>query len=397
MRTVLFAWELGGGLGHVMRIRRLAARLAPHGLRLIAAVKNLNSAHILAAVGVEVMQAPIWPATFLSKSRRTAISTSTFGDILAALGFADEQAVQMVCSAWHRLFALVNADLVVAECSPGCALAARGRIPLVIVGTGYTLPPPEMERFPPLHQNSPPVFREEDIVEIVNRALDWLGSPPLVRLPQIFEADARSVLTFPLLDPYRAHRVQWAEGPILDCVPAARQPDARTIFVYLSSNRNVRAEVFDALHPFADRVRLFGPEVGTEQATELSRRGSRIEISPPPLASALADARLFVHLGGNGAAAEALAAGVPQLVLSTDNEKDLNGQALEWAGVGRLLRIHDPATKISPDIIEAMVEDEISAARAAKLGESHRTLLTLNDPVSKFEHECLRLSNSCAE
>ena len=38
MKTVMFAWELGRGLGHLMSMRRIAQRLAPHGVRTIAAV-----------------------------------------------------------------------------------------------------------------------------------------------------------------------------------------------------------------------------------------------------------------------------------------------------------------------------------------------------------------------
>ena len=197
--------------------------------------------------------------------------------------------------------------------------------------------------------------------------------------------------TFPLLDPYHADRAQPADGPILDHAPLARREDAATIFAYLRKDANLRGDVADALRPFASRLHAFGAAISGAQAADLTRRGARIDVSPPPLARALAASRLFVHLGGTTSATEALAAGVPQLVLSVNVEKDLNGEALERAGTGKLMRMYDPGTTLAPDHIEAMLQDEESAARAAALGASHREFLSGRDALGKFEQDCLRL------
>ena len=61
MKTVLFAWELGGGFGHIAGMRRYAARLAAHGVRMVAAVRNPGMAQVPADIGVEVLRAPPWP------------------------------------------------------------------------------------------------------------------------------------------------------------------------------------------------------------------------------------------------------------------------------------------------------------------------------------------------
>jgi hypothetical protein len=68
-------------------------------------------------------------------------------------------------------------------------------------------------------------------------------------------------------------------------------------------------------------------------------------------------------------------------VLSVDIEKDLNGQAIERAGIGRLVKIHDPAANVSTELIASMLQDDGLAARAAELGATHRALLRQSDPL----------------
>ena len=48
LKNVLFAWELGRGLGHLMNMRRIAARLKPHGVRFIAVSRDPAAAGLLA-------------------------------------------------------------------------------------------------------------------------------------------------------------------------------------------------------------------------------------------------------------------------------------------------------------------------------------------------------------
>jgi UDP:flavonoid glycosyltransferase YjiC (YdhE family) len=174
-------------------------------------------------------------------------------------------------------------------------------------------------------------------------------------------------------------------------VPAAREENASALFAYLRHHNSLQPSVAEALVPFAERLRIFGPGLSAEATAALARRGAQVETAPPPLVSALASVRLFIHLGGLNAAGESIAAGVPQLVLSVDIEKDLIGQAIERAGIGRLIKIHDPAAKVSPEFIADMVQEDALAARAAELGASHRELLRQSDALGKFERECLEL------
>jgi UDP:flavonoid glycosyltransferase YjiC (YdhE family) len=391
--TILFAWELGSGLGYVMRLRRVAARLLRRNVEVIAVLQDVSSARWLDGLDLKVMQAPVWPATFKRDAERERLSSATFADTLADFGLADAEALRLLMAAWDQLFNLIKPDLVIAEGAPIASLTARGRIPLALVGTGSALPPAKMERFPLLHQASAPVWREEDLLDIVNRALRRIGSLPLDRLPQMFAADVRMVTTFPLLDPYCAQRTEPAEGPFFDRAPLARREEAETVLAYFSTGLDTtRPELIDALRSIASQLRIFAPGFSAGSREILSRAGARVEARPMPLAEVLAESRLVIHPGSAGTAAQALAAGVPQWVLSIDIEKDLTGGALEGAGIGALVRCYDPAASISSEAIAALESDAAVAARAMEVGRLHRQALSARDPLSTFERACLRLA-----
>jgi len=397
VKTVLFAWELGRGLGHLMNMRRISARLKPRGFRFVAVAKDgdsdLAAADLLGEAFSEIIAAPRWPVDSRPASQRSALSSATLNDILSAMGLADTGAVQRLLHAWDEIFKRTRPDLVIADFSPIAALAARGRIPLVHIGNGYTLPPHRMKRFPPLHRFSPPAWSEEQTLAAVNQAAQACGRAPLDHLPQLFSGDACLVQTFPLFDPYDTQRTEPLDGPIFDRAPAMKDARAQQIFAYMSSGYVLHPSLFTALRPFAARLRIQAPGLPLAQVEELRHAGARIDTQPAPLAEILPATCLLVHNGGPGVAAEALVAGVPQLVLSAQVEQDFNGRALKNAGVAEFLRIYEPGVEISAELIGRMSTDETLAARAAQQAEWHRAYLATTDALSACERTCLHLLN----
>jgi UDP:flavonoid glycosyltransferase YjiC (YdhE family) len=389
LKTVLLAWELGAGLGHVVPLRWVAQRLIKAEVSVTAAVKSLSAARLLAEIGVRVLQAPIWPVTFYSDAQRRAVSSATLIDSLAGFGLADPVVLSSLVAAWRELFALVKPDLVIADFAPAAALAARHYLPLAAVGQGYSNPPAELERFPLLHQYAPPIWKEATVLATVNEVLASFAVPPLGRIGEIFRADVVAITNFPLLDPYRAYRSSPARGPFFETPPIARRPDAAGIYAYLSSGE-LRKDVVAALLPLGPRVRLFAPGLIRPQLADFREAGASIAPALPNLFEELAGARLAVHVGSATTAAGALAAGVPQIILSLDVEKDLTGVALEQAGVGKLLRVYDPAVQLATDTVIALAEDSALAARASAVGMLHRRMLGA-DPLAAFVGECLEL------
>jgi hypothetical protein len=336
------------------------------------------------------VQAPIWPVTFYSEAQRRALSSATLVDSLAGFGLADPIELKSRIRAWRQLFDLVRPELVIADFAPAAALAARHWLPLAAVGSGFANPPQGIERFPLLHDYSPPLWDETAVLTAVNHALLGVSASPLDRLSEIFRADAIAITTFPVLDPYHQYRTVPARGPFFDALPIARGPGAATIFAYLSSSGELREDVVSALVPLGRRLKLVAPRLTKSQLGAFREAGAQIPVSLPNLAQELADARLIVHVGSGGTAASALAAGVPQLVLAVDIEKELNGQALERAGVAKLLRVYDPAVRPATEMIIAMAEDDTLAARAAEVAQPHRQMLSI-DPLGSFMRDCFDL------
>jgi hypothetical protein len=373
VKTVLLAWELGGGIGHVMLLARLAARLQRSNLRLVAVIKTPEAAAVLAARGIEIIAAPRWPSASISPEKIAQTSSATMGDILATAGLADAQGVRQLLSAWDQIFLRLKPDLVVANLAPAATIVARGRVPLMQIGDGYTLPPDGVERFPLLHTMSDP--GDEAIpLAVLNRVLRSRGESSFDHLPQIFSGDARMVFTFPLLDPYSAQRSELLHGPFLDQAPVAAGPNSRAIFAYLSRGYRLRQEIPDALLTHAGRLRIHAPELSDQEARTLT----------------LASSSLVIHLGGSGLAAEALMAGIPQLILSMQIEQWLTGSALQRAGLGRLVAAYDPAAKIAPQI-DAMLEDPAIVRRAIDAGQRYRELYRRADGPATFERTAGKL------
>lgn len=374
-----------------MNMRRIAARMKPHGIRFVAVSRDMSGNDLLRDDFAEVVAAPRWPIDLVPAAQRPALSSATLNDILSAMGLADVEAVKHLLDGWNDIFQRTRPDLVIADFSPMAALAARHRIPLVQLGNGYTLPPHRMKRFPPLHRFSPPQWPEEETLAAVNRAARAIGQAPLDHLPQLFWGNACLVQQFPLLDPYDTQRLEPLDGPMFDRPPAAKSPDADKIFVYLSGGYAIHPSLVAALRPFAPRLRLHAPVLPPEQAEELRRAGARIDDAPLPLSEILPQTRLIVHNGGPGVAAEALVAGVPQLVLSAQVEQDFNGQALQRIGVGKYVRAYDPGSEISAELIGTLSADDDLVSRAALQAERHRAYLATKDALGSCERTCLRL------
>jgi hypothetical protein len=389
IKTVLLAWELGGGMGHITRLARLAARLRSANLRLVAAVKLPATAAVLAARGIEIVGAPRWPSASMPPARIAKTSSATMGDILATAGLADAQGLGQLLGAWDSLFSRLKPDLVVADLAPAAAIVARGRIPLLQIGDGYTLPPDGVDRFPLLHAMSDP-GEEATTLAVLNSALRLRGEPPFENLPQIFSGDARMVFTFSLLDPYARQRNDPLYGPLVDHVPVEADLGNRAIFAYLSPGYPLHREIPDALLRHARILRIHAPELSDRQAGPLTRAGAVIEREPVIVAQALASSSLVIHLGGSGLAAEALMVGVPQLILSMQIEQWLTGSALHRAGLGRLVAAYDPVEQIAPQI-GAMLDDAEMARRAIKAGQQYRDLYRRADGPTIFEHTVSRL------
>jgi len=216
MATVLLTWELGGGMGHLARLRPIALALKRLDHRVVGAFRELgNATTVFADAPIQYVQAP-------SKRReggRAGRSPETFAQLLEQSAFGDERELRALVSAWRTLFDLVQPDLLISDHSPTALLAARGcSFKRAVVGTGFICPPPG----PPL-----PVFRagttpeqlaahEQKLLNLVNDVLKDLHAPRLAFLGQLYaDVDELALTTFAELDQFgpRGDAHYWGAWP----------------------------------------------------------------------------------------------------------------------------------------------------------------------------------------
>ena len=190
-------------------------------------------------------------------------------------------------------------------------------------------------------------------------------------------AAARILTTIPSLDPVgRAANIRQV-GPVVDVTE--RRPAARpTVLVSLSTFAFPRmARSFQAI---LDATRSL--DVRVVATTGPAIDPAELKVAPDvelhrfvPHAELMAEAHLLVGHGGHGTTMQALAHGLPVLVMPMDRMTDQPavGRSLVRAGAGRVVRKSATPDRISP-LIADLLEDGPQRAAAARLGAEVRSL-----------------------
>ena len=312
-------------------------------------------------------------------------------DILSGAGLAEGKAVQRVLAAWDDIFGIFRPDLVVADYAPLATLAARGRIPLVVVGNGFTVPPAEMPRFPLLHRIVAPAFDETQTLETVNAAAVTLGLPQLDRLPQLFAGDACLVHSLRLLDPYDTQRISPVDGPVFEEPPVSRAADAQQVFAYLSSDTSGWTFLLEALVPLAKRLRIYAPLWPTHRSIDLSRQVLELRRGHSRSRISWQRADLWFILA---------AAGSPRRHWLLVCRKWCSAAISNRPSMAR--RSNGPASdawskptcrgrESDPDAIRSLIDDAAVAARADAIGTRLREFTARRDALANCEAVCMGL------
>ena len=338
---MLIAWELGGGYGHLMKLRTLARALAAAGHRVTLALKTPAAAREVLAreEPFRRVQAPV------VGGRRAPMPLSvSYGEVLIRVGWLDAAALTRAVGAWRDLYARVRPDVLVLNHAPTAWLAGSGLpAPRVLCGSGFECPEP---------RSATPVFRpwvrmerarladgEARLLESVNRALGAHRLPPLASLADLLQCDRRLLCTYPELDPYAPLRpTARYRGDIGDTGhltgPAVGDGDAAQVFVYLSGRTRGLSPLLEALAGSGQSVLLHVPGLPPELQERFSGSAMTFSARPVDLQQAARHARLAVCNGGHGTVSAFLCAGCPLLVVPGHVEQWLNARLLEQHGLG---------------------------------------------------------------
>jgi UDP:flavonoid glycosyltransferase YjiC (YdhE family) len=354
-KTALFAWELGSHLGHASPMAEIARSLESDGVRVVAAGRELASLRIaFSGLNALLLQAPVWPG---HRHFGNEVTQASFLDVLVNAGFAAPDKLASVVTGWRAVIELVKPDIIIADHSPGLMVAAYGgAVPVLSVGTGFTMPPLELGRFPPLRAHRAPIVPEAQVLAGLSPILAEAGVAPPDTLTRLFKGTERFVFSFPELDPFRTFRQETLYLPPEPLPGFVDPPVAPRVFVYLGSeNPTLESIVQSLVESDLSIIAYLRGDVGP-LSDFLAMRGHEVHKTPPKLADTLPRVSHVLSGGGSFTCHAALAAGRPHLVAPGHNESSLNLGFIEGLGTGKAMPFDRDARRLV-NVLDAFIQD----------------------------------------
>jgi UDP:flavonoid glycosyltransferase YjiC (YdhE family) len=371
MTRVLYAWELGSNYGHLARAVAVAPRLRAEGCETIVAARDVELAHsLLTPSGVEFVGAPRYRGP--SAGPRHAVN---YSDMLGKCGYSDPSALRALLRAWINLLRMIAPDAVIVDHAPTALLAAKAlAIPRVLIGTGFAIPP-AVDPMPPLRPGASRVdltTADAKTLACVNDALKAVSQPPLARISELFAGEPVLLTTFRELDHYRDRERATYIGPVS---PPRQLPsevwlgsgEQPRVLAYVNADFPRLVEPLTALSASDVEVVCVIPGAATQLVQRFSRNRFKICDSPIDIDSLLPQASLVVTHGGAGLTTQALAAGVPLLIVPRFVEQEMSARRVAELGAGLVVGAQRPANDFAK-ALTSMLEEESFANTARSLG-----------------------------
>ena len=386
-RRILLAWEGGAGRGHVVTLKVMTEALGP-GHLYEAALCRLDHAAELAPLCTAVYPSAALYFNPRARWAKGSPHTASWADFLGDLCFGFPDRLQVQFDWWLEVLRTRRVDLMIADFAPVALLAARAMgVPSVCVGTGYSAPPPGLDRFPILLPHHATLVHDEtDLLANVNAVLASAATPPLRRFSDIYDASLSMPRTIRQLDPYQGLRRQSLLPPLNEALPRVHAP-GEEIFVYFSTAETAYAPLVDAICGLGLPVRAYMPGVDPAIAALITASGATVETKPVPVAQIASRSRIFLNAGQHGSLCMALGLGLPQLAFPQHLEHEFHARRAadlgaldmvpfrQWSAAhiidttralyhdaGRLKRARDLAHALYPDLfgdISALVRQRV--------------------------------------
>lgn len=385
---ILFGWEFGAGLGHLTRFRPIGDRLVAAGAEVVLALQDIDRARgpfldpttARPRPGYRLLQAPRWNIPNDPAIRK--VPTHSFADVLRLIGYGNRAALAHRLTAWEGLIETVRPDVVVGDFSPTLNLAARGRVPRIVIGNGYTIPPPGRP-MPPIRPwqaalEAFSVRHEAELVDAGNAALRARGSAPIDHLADALHGDATFVFSLPMVDPYARLRSEPTLAPFnlprgIQPLPRnQRRPDG--VFLYMPNAHTRSGLALDALAAAGVAGEAYVSDLPSAAARQRDGSGLVMHARPQDFATVMPAARLVIHHGGLSTAVAALLAGTPQLILPWNLEHLVTARGIEVTGAAAVAPADGlDAAKLALAIQRLLADDEravkaMAAAATIDLG-----------------------------
>jgi UDP:flavonoid glycosyltransferase YjiC (YdhE family) len=363
---ILIAWELGLNLGHLARLLPIAQRLQARGHAVLAAVRDIPSAaSVLGPADITFVAAPHLPQGIPPAHRPTG-----YADILLSQGWADSNALWGLVRAWLNLFRMFRPDLLVLDYSPTVQLAARiARIPCVLIGNGFELPPDTdpLPAFPGFSWADPEQAKrsEELAIAHANAVLRAFKAPEIKALRDLLIAEAVLFTTFPEWDHYGPRPTAQYIGPLFGHLRCERvdwpDPAQRKVFACLRPDTQHAEALLQALAQSDASVICFAPGFSQQQLACYGRPNLTFTQQPVQLAPLASSADACVSYGAEGTTARFLLAGVPQLFSPKHVEARMAARRIAALGAAVVLREQHSAQDVAGALDHLLTDGQFRA------------------------------------
>ena len=337
--TVLFTWEIGQGLGHVMPLVPIARRLRDSGHKVIFALRDVRSlGSYLQGEGFAVIQAPTHPDQFIPSRTKPP---QTMSDVLALFGFSSERSLRGLATAWESTLNLCKPDVLVASYAPLSLLCARKvGIPTVNMTLPFELPP-AIHPCPSLRHGTTATADANDdaVIAAVN---SMFGANYVTAVHEVFEADAVVMMSFVELDPYGPREGIHYYGSLFvdDVGPKAVWPDSagKKVFAYLHANLpnidDLRVAIQTSDHSYCIVLRNANPDL----LRKWEAPNTQVTSESVHLEGALTECDAVLCYGGHGLVSASLLHGKPMAFYLQNLESYITAKQVAKHGIGLMAR-----------------------------------------------------------
>lgn len=376
MARVLIAWELGGGFGHVARLRPFARHLKASGHACAFAMRQLGAASSM----IEPELGPLYQAPVRLGEPVNPVRTQvSYASLLHNIGFSNPVELAGRIRAWRDLMRILRTEVVIADHSPIAQIAAQTLgLKCLAVGAGFCLPPlsTPFPSFRPRMKLTDKVLlgNEQAVLEELNRALELDALPAFDSLQQIFARCERALLSYPELDHYGVERDEryFGHPPTAGGAPpewpAGRGP---RLFAHLRPSPQLNA-VLLALCKSSARVLIKFDGIPAQSIQPYLRPGLSATDQAIDFAAVAEQCDAWIGTGSHGLVCEQLLAGKPGLLMPRIHEQYLLSRRAAQAGAAINLADSEPSALEAS--IDQLFEDDTLAAAAQSFASRHAGL-----------------------
>jgi UDP:flavonoid glycosyltransferase YjiC (YdhE family) len=216
MASVFFGWEFGGGLGHLTRFLPIARRLYDKGHIVTLAVRDLEKARPVLAKTfpddtsgaaakhqLRIVESAKWLSAGEPGQRKMPVHS--LADAMCVFDYQRLPLLTKMVQTWSDLLDQSQPDLIVGDFAPTLRLAHLGSAPFLMVGNGYTIPPPARLLPPirPWQEKLQPFSRanEAGILQSLNIVRRRAKGQRVDFVADVLNGDHKWIFTIPEFDP----------------------------------------------------------------------------------------------------------------------------------------------------------------------------------------------------